>query len=89
MADIPEDVKRWTAKRRSALVLQLLRGETTTAQAARKYSLTVAEIEQWREAFLSSAGLPSTTNNALTRASDTSRPKSSENNPSRPHEHRK
>ena len=55
MADIPEDVKRWTAKRRSALVLQLLRGETTTAQAARKYSLTVAEIEQWRQAFLSGA----------------------------------
>ena len=45
MSEIPDKVKRWTAKRRVALVLDLLRGETTTAQAARKYSLTIADIE--------------------------------------------
>ena len=38
---IPEEVKRWTAKRRQALILQLIRGETTAAEAARKYGLTV------------------------------------------------
>jgi len=36
MSEIPETVKRWTARRRVALVLELLRGETTAAQAARK-----------------------------------------------------
>ena len=55
MSEIVETIKRWTAKRRVALVLELLRGKTTAAQAARKYSLTVAEIEGWKEAFLSGA----------------------------------
>ena len=50
-----KDVKRWTTKRRSALVLEILRGETTAAEAARKHGLTVAEIEDWKERFLSGA----------------------------------
>jgi transposase-like protein len=50
-----ETLKRWTAKRRSALVLEILRGDTTAAEAARKHALTVAEIEQWKERFLSGA----------------------------------
>jgi transposase-like protein len=50
-----ETLKRWTAKRRSALVLEILRGDTTIAEAARKHALTVAEIEQWKERFLSGA----------------------------------
>jgi len=40
-----ESVQRWTAKRRSALVLSILRGETSAQEAARKHGLTVAEIE--------------------------------------------
>jgi transposase-like protein len=47
--EIPEDVKRWTAKRRQALVLQILRGETTAVEAARQHGLTVGEIEAWQE----------------------------------------
>jgi transposase-like protein len=50
-----ETLKRWTAKRRSALVLEILRGDTTAAEAARKHALPVAEIEQWKERFLSGA----------------------------------
>ena len=50
-----EDVQRWTAKRRTALVMQLLRGETSVAEAARKHGLTVNEIEGWREKFLMGA----------------------------------
>jgi transposase-like protein len=49
------DVKRWTTKRRSALVLEILRGDTTAAEAARKHGLTVAEVEDWKERFLSGA----------------------------------
>ncbi len=30
-----ENVQRWTAKRRSALVLSILKGETSTKEAAR------------------------------------------------------
>ena len=40
MTEIPEDVKRWTAKRRSALVLSILRGETSAQEAARAHGLT-------------------------------------------------
>lgn len=50
-----ENVQRWTAKRRVALVLQILRGETRTQEAARKHGLTVAEVEDWRDKFLAGA----------------------------------
>jgi len=50
-----ENQKRWTAKRRSALVLEMLRGDTSMAEAARKRALIVAEIEEWRDRFLSGA----------------------------------
>jgi len=44
--------QRWTAKRRVALVVSLLRGETSLAEAARAHGLTVGEIEDWRDKFL-------------------------------------
>ena len=47
-----EEVQRWTAKRRAALVLSLLKGETTAVDAARRHGLKVAEVEEWRERFL-------------------------------------
>ena len=50
-----EDVQRWTAKRRTALVMQVLKGETSAQEAARKHGLTVAEVEDWRDRFLSGA----------------------------------
>lgn len=50
-----EDVQRWTAKRRSALVMQVLKGETSAQEAARKHGLTVSEVEDWRDRFLSGA----------------------------------
>jgi transposase-like protein len=48
-AELPEDIQRWTAKRRAALVLTILRGETSVQEAARKHDLTVAEVEHWKE----------------------------------------
>jgi transposase-like protein len=36
-------------------VLDLLRGEVSVAEAARKHGLTVAEVEEWRERFLTGA----------------------------------
>jgi transposase-like protein len=52
MADENDDsVQRWTAKRRVALVVSILKGETSVAEAARKHGLTVAEVEEWQERF--------------------------------------
>src|SRR5438046_2850386 len=45
-------LQRWTTKRRAALVLSLLKGETSAAEAARKHGLTVGQVEEWREVFL-------------------------------------
>lgn len=53
--EIPETVQRWTAKRRSALVMSILKGETSAKEAARKHGLTVREIEEWRDRFLMGA----------------------------------
>ncbi len=47
-----ESPQRWTAKRRAALIISILKGETSAAAAARKHGLTVAEVEEWRERFL-------------------------------------
>jgi hypothetical protein len=47
-----EEVQRWTAKRRAALVISLLKGETTVTEAARRQGLKVAEVEEWRDRFL-------------------------------------
>lgn len=55
-AELPQDdVQRWTAKRRVALVVSIIKGETTVAEAARKHGLTVADIEDWRDKFLAGA----------------------------------
>ena len=50
-----EQLKRWTAKRRTALVLEILRGDTSVAEAARTHAVTVAEIEEWKQRFLAGA----------------------------------
>ncbi|WP_459615944.1 DUF1153 domain-containing protein [Bordetella sp. 2513F-2] len=42
-----EDIKRWTAKRKSALVLDIIQGKTTVAEASRQYDLSPSEVEQW------------------------------------------
>ena len=42
-----EDVKRWTARRKSALVLDIIQGKTTVSEAARQFDLLPSEIEDW------------------------------------------
>lgn len=42
-----EDVKRWTARRKSALVLDIFQGKTTVSEAARQFDLSPSEIEEW------------------------------------------
>jgi transposase-like protein len=47
-----QPIQRWTAKKRAALVVSILKGETSIQEAARKHALTVAEVEEWKERFL-------------------------------------
>jgi transposase-like protein len=42
-----EDIKRWTAKRKSALVLDIIQGKATVAEVSRQFDLPPAEIEDW------------------------------------------
>lgn len=44
---VEDEIKRWTAKRKSALVMEILQGKTTVAEASRAYDLRPSEIETW------------------------------------------
>ena len=44
-----EEIKRWTAKRKSALVVEIIQGKTTISEACRTYDLPPSEIEGWVE----------------------------------------
>jgi len=50
-----ETPQRWTAKRRATLIVEILRGDTSVKEAARKHGLTVGEVEDWKEKFLAAA----------------------------------
>jgi transposase-like protein len=42
-----EEVKRWTAKCKSALVLEIIQGKMTVSEASRANDLAPSEIEAW------------------------------------------
>jgi transposase-like protein len=42
-----DDIKRWTAKRKSALVMEIIQGKTTMAEASRSFDLPPSDIEEW------------------------------------------
>ena len=44
-----EEIKRWTARRKSALVLEIIQGKTTVSEASRQFDLPPSEIESWVE----------------------------------------
>ena len=48
-AVMEEDIKRWTARRKAALVLEIIQGKMTVAEASRSFDLTPSEIEEWVE----------------------------------------
>jgi len=50
MSTLMEDeIKRWTARRKAALVLEIIQGKTTVAEASRAHDLPPSEIELWVE----------------------------------------
>ncbi len=42
-----EDIKRWSAKRKIALVMDIIQGNTTVSEAARAFDLAPSEIGEW------------------------------------------
>jgi transposase-like protein len=42
-----DDIKRWTAKRKTGLILDIIQGKTTVAEASCAYDLPPSEIEEW------------------------------------------
>jgi transposase-like protein len=44
-----EEIKRWTARRKSALVLDLIQGKTTVSEASRQFDIAPSEIDSWVE----------------------------------------
>ena len=46
---IDEEIKRWTTRRKTALVLDIIQGKTTVVEASRAYDLTPSEVESWVE----------------------------------------
>jgi len=48
-----DDIKRWTARRKAAVVIDIIKGKNTAAEVARSHDITVGEIDQWIEDFTS------------------------------------
>ena len=46
---VEEDFKRWTAKRKTALVMDIIQGKISIAEASRAFDLPPSEIEEWVE----------------------------------------
>ena len=44
-----EENNRWSAMRKSALVLEIIQGKTTVAEASRQFDLSPSELEGWVE----------------------------------------
>lgn len=42
-----DGIKQWTKTRRSPLVIEIIQGKTTVAEASRSYDLAPSEIENW------------------------------------------
>lgn len=42
-----EEIKRWTARRKSALVLEIIQGKMTISEASRQFDLSPSELEDW------------------------------------------
>ena len=51
-----ENIQRRTTKRTAALVLSIMKSETSVAEAARLHGLTIAEIEDWKKRALLGLG---------------------------------
>ena len=42
-----EETKRWAAKRKAALVIEIIQGKTTISEASRAFDIAPSKIEDW------------------------------------------
>ena len=47
-----EETKRWTAKRKAALVVEIIQAKTTIAEASRAFDIAPSEIEDWLDEWV-------------------------------------
>jgi transposase-like protein len=48
----PEKFDRWTAQRKAAIILEVLKGQISVPEAARKYGFTQGEYRKWADEFM-------------------------------------
>jgi len=46
---VDDEIKRWTAKRKTALLIDIIQGKTTVAEVSRAFNLAPSEFEGWIE----------------------------------------
>jgi transposase-like protein len=44
-----DDIKRWAAKRKASLIVEIMQGKTTMAEGSRSFDIAASEIEAWVE----------------------------------------
>ena len=49
MGESQQEIKRFTAKKKAQIVMDIFQGKTTIAEVSRKYDLTQATVEEWME----------------------------------------
>jgi transposase-like protein len=51
-ASEPEKFERWTAQRKVAIILEVLKGQISVPEAARRYGFTQGEYRKWADEFM-------------------------------------
>jgi|ERR1700733_4090099 len=47
----PEPIERWTAQRKAAIIIEVLKGQISVPEAARKYGFTQHEYRRWADEY--------------------------------------
>ena len=47
----PEKFERWTAQRKAAIILEVLKGKISVPEACRKYGFTQHEVREWADEY--------------------------------------
>jgi transposase-like protein len=71
----PEPIERWTAQRKAAIIVEVMKGQISVPEAARKYGFTQNEYRRWADEY-HRAGVEALKVNAKIRTRST-RPRSS------------
>jgi transposase-like protein len=48
----PEPIERWTAQRKASIILDVLKGQISVPEAARKYGFTQGDYRKWTDEFM-------------------------------------